>query len=45
MTVTPAELAPLLKRLKLGPVLDTLPERVALARREQLDYPDFPRSS
>ena len=28
MTVIPAELAPPLKRLKLGPVLDTLPERV-----------------
>lgn len=41
MTVTAAELSPLLKRLKLGAILDTLPERVALARREQLDYSDF----
>ena len=36
-----AELAPLLKRLKLGAMLDTLPERIALARREQLDYASF----
>ena len=41
MTVTTAELRPLLKRLKLGALLDTLPERIALARREQLDYGDF----
>ena len=34
MTTT-TELTPLLKRLKLGAVLNTLPERVALARREQ----------
>ena len=32
------ELTPLLKRLPLGPVATTLPERIALARREQLDY-------
>ena len=37
MTTT-TELTPLLKRLKLGAVLNTLPERVALARREQLDF-------
>jgi DNA replication protein DnaC len=36
-----AELAPLLKRLKLGAMLGTLPERLALARREQLDYVAF----
>ena len=36
MTVT-TELTPLLKRLKLGAMLNTLPERIALARREQLD--------
>ena len=36
-----AELAPLLKRLKLSAMLDTLPERIALARREQLDYSSF----
>ena len=41
MTVTTAELRPLLKRLKLGPMLDTLPERIALARRDGLDYADF----
>ena len=40
MTTT-TELTPLLKRLKLGAVLNTLPERVALARREQLDYASF----
>lgn len=36
-----AELAPLLRRLKLSAMLDTLPERIALARREQLDYTSF----
>ena len=41
MTATIAELRPLLKRLKLGPMLDTLPERIALARRDGLDYADF----
>jgi DNA replication protein DnaC len=40
MSVT-AELKPLLKRLKLGAMLDTLPERLALARRDQLDYAVF----
>jgi DNA replication protein DnaC len=35
------ELKPLLKRLKLGAMLDTLPERLALARRDQLDYAVF----
>ena len=35
------ELAPLLKRLKLGAVLNTLPERLALARREELHYSAF----
>ena len=34
MTVTAAELSPLLKRLKLDRVLDTLPERVAPALGE-----------
>ena len=38
MTATTAELRPLLKRLKLGPMLDTLPERIALARRDGLDF-------
>ena len=32
------ELTPLLKCLKLSAMLDTLPERIALARRAQLDY-------
>jgi len=32
---------PLLKRLRLGYVLNTLPERLALARRDQLDYAAF----
>jgi DNA replication protein DnaC len=36
-----AELAPLLRRLKLGAILTTLPERLALARRDQLDYVAF----
>lgn len=40
MTTT-GELKPLLKRLKLGRMLDTLPERLALARRDQLDYAAF----
>ena len=34
-------LTPLLKRLQLGPMAATLPERIALARREQLDYASF----
>ena len=40
MSVT-MELKPLLKRLKLGAMMDTLPERLALARRDQLDYAAF----
>jgi DNA replication protein DnaC len=40
MTST-TELTPLLKRLKLGAVLNTLPERLVLARREELDYAAF----
>ena len=39
MTVN--ELTPLLKRLKLGQMLPTLPERIALARRDSLDYVAF----
>ena len=35
------ELTPLLKSLKLGAMVATLPERIALARREQLDYASF----
>jgi len=40
MSVDP-DLARLLKRLKLGPLLPTLPERLALARAQQLDYAAF----
>ena len=36
-----SELTPLLKNLKLGAMAATLPERIALARREQLDYASF----
>jgi DNA replication protein DnaC len=36
-----SELTPLLKNLKLGAMATTLPERIALARREQLDYASF----
>ena len=36
-----ADLIPLLKRLRLGTMAATLPERIALARREQLDYNSF----
>ena len=35
------DLTPLLKRLKLGQMLPTLPERIALARRDTLDYVAF----
>ena len=45
MTATTAELRPLLRRLKLGPMLNTLPERIALARRDGLDTPTSCRSS
>jgi len=40
MSVT-TELKPLLKRLKLGAMMDTLPERLVLARRDQIDYAAF----
>jgi DNA replication protein DnaC len=40
MTTT-NDLKPLLKRLRLGYILNTLPERLALARRDQLDYATF----
>jgi DNA replication protein DnaC len=36
-----AELKALLRRLKLGRLLDTLPERLALARTEHLPHHDF----
>jgi len=40
MSIT-VELKPLLKRLKLGAMMDTLPERLVLARRDQIDYATF----
>jgi DNA replication protein DnaC len=40
MTTT-SELKPLLKRLRLGYLLNTLPERLALARRDQIGYAAF----
>jgi DNA replication protein DnaC len=40
MTTT-GELKTLLKRLRLGYMMDTLPERLALARRDQVDYAAF----
>jgi DNA replication protein DnaC len=36
-----ADLVTLLKRLKLGPILATLPDRLALARAQKLDYAAF----
>jgi DNA replication protein DnaC len=36
-----AELRQLLRRLKLSPMLDTLPERLALARESHLPHQDF----
>ena len=35
------DLTPLLKQLRLGQMAATLPERIALARREQRDYASF----
>jgi DNA replication protein DnaC len=40
MSVDP-DLVRLLRRLKLGPLLPTLPERLVLARAQQLDYAAF----
>jgi DNA replication protein DnaC len=40
MAIDP-DLVRLAKRLKLGPILPTLPERLALARAQQLDYVAF----
>ena len=40
-TTIDADLIHLFKRLKLGPLLPTLPERLALARAQQLDYTAF----
>jgi DNA replication protein DnaC len=41
MTTLDPDLVRLLKRLKLGPLVPTLPERLALARAQQLDYAAF----
>jgi DNA replication protein DnaC len=41
MTGLDADLLRLMKRLKLGPLAPTLPERLALARAQQLDYAAF----
>jgi DNA replication protein DnaC len=35
------ELKTVLKRLKLGPMMNTLPDRLALARSQKLDYAEF----
>jgi DNA replication protein DnaC len=35
------DLKALLRRLKLGPILDTLPERLILARQQKLPHQDF----
>src|SRR5215468_7036386 len=40
MSIQP-ELKTVLKRLKLSPMLATLPDRVAYARQQQLDYTQF----
>src|SRR5215813_7875604 len=41
MSTIDPDLVRLLKRLKLGPILPTLPERLVLARAQQLDYVAF----
>jgi hypothetical protein len=41
MSTIDPDLVRLLKRLKLGPLLPTLPERLTLARAQQLDYTAF----
>jgi DNA replication protein DnaC len=35
------DLKTVLRRLKLSPILDTLPERLALARQQQMTHQDF----
>lgn len=39
--VLDADLRKLMRALKLGRMLDTLPERMALAKQQSLPYPDF----
>jgi DNA replication protein DnaC len=44
MTTTqtlPPDLKATLRRLKLGPMLDTLPERMTLAKQQKIPYADF----
>jgi DNA replication protein DnaC len=41
MTTIDRDLLRLMKRLKLGPLAPTLPERLALARAQQLDHASF----
>ena len=41
MSTIDPDLVRLLKRLKLGPLLPTLPERLTMARAQQLDYVAF----
>jgi hypothetical protein len=36
-----ADLKTVLRRLKLSPILDTLPERLALARQQKMAHQDF----
>src|SRR5512146_305440 len=38
--ITP-DLKVVLRRLRLGPLLDTLPERIALARQQKMPHQDF----
>ncbi len=40
-TAVTASLQQLLRRLKLSPVLDTLPERISLARERKMPYQEF----
>ena len=40
MEISP-ELKTTLKRLKLSPMLNTLPDRLAVARSQKLDYAEF----
>jgi hypothetical protein len=39
--VLSADLKYVLRQMKLSPMLDTLPERIALARKSRMSYQDF----
>ncbi|MBA3546702.1 MAG: hypothetical protein H0T76_09490 [Nannocystis sp.] len=39
--VITTDLKQVLKRLKLGPILDTLPDRLALARQQKMPHQDL----